>query len=372
MLAKNLQSQNGNFLVIVSFIATSFVLFFSLFSAIAKTYLVDQQDAQNSAQALYAAEGVMERMSFEYNQNNPLTPATTIFYEEENICKNFSFDIFDANVSQSVIDFGANCKDDEEQIVEIGKGDSRIVKYASRMVEKEEAYLDRFQLFEYRLTRNEFLESLEGATYKKPEKLQISWKTDAHEAQKTTAIEFILASWESLPNNEISSNIQVQRIIPKPEQVVFDADSGVTSYELFDLSAENENSPLFCNENCDDFFEKEYILFVKSFQLPLHIEIQGFESVSDSMSSIKSDIEDLIADKKEAELQDNLDTAKDLEKEIFIKQFKIPSRFIFFESTAIIENEQDSLKNYERKIKSQKQIYRNFDSNFPYARYEIL
>lgn len=328
MISNFSQRQNGNFLVIVSFVATSFVLFFSLFTYIAKSYLIGQENSEITAQANYAAESVLENLPYEYNQNISLNANTKKIDENVPLCKKFT-----QNAEQAVMDFGENC----ESGVEIGSGQSKITKSATRMTQGESGYLDRYQLFEYRLTRSEFLEKdKDGNNYAKPDHLKITWLNDRKE--ENPKIEFILVSWENKgkttgenPKEIMSSDISVQRL--SPSHVIFDQATKKNSFDLYDISANIENTPLFCNVSVVTCKNKEYILFVKSFTQPLHFTINGIGSDS--------------------------------------KPIAIPSRFLSLESKATIENEQNPLKSITKTFKAQRQFYTDFDSDFPYAKYEI-
>lgn len=369
MLTKKLRLQNGNFLVIVSFIATAFVLFFSLFSVLAKNYILSQKSSEVTEQANYIAESVLERLPFEYNENKPLHAAKTILNKNESICNNFSFHFFDANTEQSVTDFGANCQNGDFTTTEIGNESTKVTKNASRMVKTVKDYLDRYDVFEYRLTRNEYLETLNTENFPKPAKLQIQWWNTKKD--ENPRIEFILASFQPLDDGKQSSNIQVHRIQPKKEEIIFEPTTGKNTFTITDFSKE-VNTPLFCNENCDNFKEQEYILFVKSFQSPLSIEIQGFQNLDDTNETLQTSLVDIQTKLFDARKSKDAEEIQKQEELLFVKDFKIPSPFVFLSSTASFENEQDPLKTFTQTAKGQKELYRNFDSSFPYARYEIF
>ncbi len=324
MLPQNIKKKKGNFIVMISLFLVWLAMFFWMLSSIVQLYKRGQENNRKNLYAIYAAESVLERLPYEYNENNHLGEAKTILFSDEDaqesFCKRHDFDFdFDADsddqLTQAIMDFGVNCKNWSNSIEIWGwENKSIIKKHATRMVDEETGYLDRHQFFEYRLTQSEFLEKNGNSDYTKPAKLEITWSAET--TKNNLDLEIIIASWDKV-GDKISTNINVHRL---------QLDSINSPYELRDLSTKDTWVL--------DLSTKEYIVFIHSLDKPINFSIKGY-------------------------------TAGDWD-------IKIPSRNLYLKVSSFLENEQDNSKNFTHTVEAIKPFYTDFDSEFPYAEYHIF
>lgn len=259
---RNIRSETGNVVLMVSFFSLIALGFFIFLSSSMMKMLNQTFNLRNSYLATYAAESAIEQSIVEYFQNADDIPTT---YEDHlsNICINSD------EPDQSLVDF-FNCAGGDN----IGTIEKNVSRYQTKLT----GFLDRYQSQEFWFTDKE---SESDHDVSDIESLKLDWNTSDISLEKA-GITLTIARWPK----DTPQNIQTNHLILDPadgKQSIdirdFRRASGTDNGETFKMGSGGFN----------------YLIIIKAHDLPTHFELSSDDSLlpsKDLTIQVKTVLED--------------------------------------------------------------------------------
>ena len=349
---KYINNKRWSILLVVMILATSVIILFLTVSSLTKNYQDQIWKLAYWVVTKYSAESAIEEAIVRYFETSE--KADTPNKRRENIIYG---KIRDKDIKGSIINKNllknTNVKSIDKDIIINFLDDKTSDKViwinhvwdvyvsATRLVDSIRTRINPFWLYEFRLTAEEREENWSWAQ-NKIKKLKLTWSKTNWDPENAS-IEIIQARW---PLSQ-KWNIQTHRI-EFPHWSDYIDNWYYAFWDLWEKEVPNEailnlptNNDYKRDSQCLNCFEKyEYIFIFKAKTYPITLMIEWLDS---SWNKIQ-----------------------------------LPDRYVYFNSVSKIwwTNEQwtnflwwDNIYNsYSKNIKTKKEIYTNFDSNFDYAR----